>query len=107
MKKDAKTVLKDNTMIIVLIAWVLFAFTDFSDVLNYLGMMFGHASAFANIYTLYFLRSHLALLVICALACTPVAKSRFNFLKDRSFALAQPLLVLFAALVILLPRRNR
>ena len=82
------------TMIIVLIAWVLFAFTDFSDVLNYLGMMFGHASAFANIYTLYFLRSHLALLIICALACTPVAKSRFNFLKDRSFALAQPLLVL-------------
>ena len=36
----------------------------------------------------------LALLVICAVACTPVAKSRFNFLKDRSFALAQPLLVL-------------
>ena len=87
------------TLFIVLLAWVLFAFTDLSEGLGYLGMMFGHASDFANAYTLYFLRTNFVLLLICAFACTPIAKSRFNFLKDRHFELAQPLLVLLMLIV--------
>ena len=33
------------TMFVVLVAWVLFAFTDFSQVLTYLGMMFGTSAS--------------------------------------------------------------
>ena len=87
------------TMFVVLVAWVLFAFTDFSQVLTYLGMMFGRASAFANAYTVYFLCDNFVLLAVCAAACTPIARTRMNFLKNNTFAMARPLLVLLALIV--------
>lgn len=87
------------TMFVVLVAWVLFAFTDFSQVLAYLGIMFGRASAFANAYTVYFLRDNFVLLTVCAAACTPIARTRMNFLKNNTFAMARPLLVLLALIV--------
>ena len=99
LKKTPSWLCRVYTMFIVLIAWVMFAFTDFSQMLNYLGMLFGRASCFANAYTLYFLRDNLMLLIVCAAACTPIASSRFNFLKDDAFAPAQPLLVLLMLVI--------
>lgn len=87
------------TMVLVMIAWVLFANTDIVKAFTYLGMLFGKASSFANGTTLYFLRDNLVLLVICIIACTPVAKTKLNFLKHPGFEWCQPVLVLVMLLV--------
>lgn len=79
------------TIIIVLIAWVLFAFTDLSKAINYLSIMFGGAK-FINAYALYYLRNNIFLFVICIIACTPIAKTKLNILKK--YEILIPVLVL-------------
>lgn len=79
------------TIIIVLIAWVLFAFTDLSKAINYLSIMFGGAK-FINAYALYYLRNNIFLFVICIIACTPIAKTKLNILKKHEILI--PVLVL-------------
>ena len=86
------------TMLVVIIAWVLFAFTDISFALNYLGMMFGGAASFINAEAFWFLRSNLVMMIICAIACTPIAKTKLNIFKRRGFEAAIPLAVLLALL---------
>ena len=61
------------TLVVVLIAWVLFAFTDLSAGLHYLGLMFGSAGVLADQMTWYLFRNNFILLAVCALASTPVA----------------------------------
>lgn len=87
------------TMVLVMIAWVLFANTDIVKAFHYLGMMFGNAASFANGTTLYFLRDNLVLLVICIIACTPVAKTKLNFLNHPGFDWSKPVLVLVMLLI--------
>ncbi len=82
------------TLLIVMIAWVLFAFTDLSQAVNYLLMMFGKASSFVNGTTLFFLRNNFVLLVICAFASTPIAKSKYNILRTDKAEYIYPLLIL-------------
>lgn len=79
------------TGIIVLIAWVLFAFTDLSAAGAYLKIMFGGA-AFANGLSLYYLRDNALLLVVCAIASTPYVSAYFNRLKGTKWELVYPLL---------------
>ena len=86
------------TMLIVIIAWVFFAFTDISQAISYLGMMFGGASCFINSEALFFLRSNLLMMAVCAIACTPIAKSDFNILKMRNFQILTPLFILLGLL---------
>ena len=86
------------TMLVVIIAWVLFAFTDISFALKYLGMMFGGAASFINAEAFWFLRSNLVMMIICAIACTPIAKTKLNIFKRRGFEAAIPLAVLLALL---------
>ena len=82
------------TMLIVLIAWVLFAFTDFSKALSYLAMMFGKAPRIADMTTLYFLRSNFVLLIVCAFASTPLYKTRWHLTEQKWFRYVLPILVL-------------
>ena len=83
------------TMFIVIIAWVLFAFTDISAGLHYLSMMFGSV-CLINKEALFFLRSNALLLTVCIIACTPFAKSRFNILNKKQFSYLVPAAVLLA-----------
>lgn len=87
------------TMLVVIIAWVFFAFTDLSAAVKYLGMMFGAASAFINKEAIFFLRNNLLLLCIAAIACTPFAKTKYNPFNRKTFASLIPLLVLIALIV--------
>ena len=87
------------TMVIVMVAWALFANTDISKALAYIGMMFGHAASFANAASMYYLRDNLVLILICIIACTPVAKTRLNVFRKDSFAWSRPVLVLLMLLI--------
>ncbi len=81
------------TMVIVLIAWVLFAFTDLSKAINYLSLMFG-GTKFINAYTLYYLRDNAFLFIACAIACTPIAKTKWNFISKHELFIPIFVLVL-------------
>ena len=87
------------TMLVVIIAWVFFAFTDISMAVKYLAMMFGGAASFINREALFFLRSNIVMMCACAIACTPVAKTKLNIFKRKGFEAAVPLAVLLALLV--------
>ena len=79
------------TGVIVLIAWVLLAFTDLSAAGAYLKIMFGGA-AFANGLSVYYLRDNALLLIVCAIASTPYVSAWFNRLKGTKWELVYPLL---------------
>ena len=87
------------TLLIVLLAWVLFAFTDFNDGFHYLGLLFGASKSFANDITLYILRNNFVLIIVATLACTPIAKSNYNIFKSTEFQVVQPLLILLGLIV--------
>ncbi|MBQ6223177.1 MAG: MBOAT family protein [Solobacterium sp.] len=98
LKKCPVWVTHFYTMFIVLIAWVFFAFTDFSAGLRYLGVMFGNAPVF-NGLTLDYLRNYLLLFVLCAVASTPLFKNRLNILQNKKLAWTAPVLAALCLLV--------
>lgn len=69
------------TMIIVMVAWALFAHTDLSEAIHYISMMFGNCSSFCNDVTLYYLRNNIVLFIVAIIACTPIAKTKWNIIK--------------------------
>lgn len=69
------------TMLIVCIAWVLFANTDLSKAVHYISMLFGNTGAFANTLTLYYVRNYLFLFVVSCIACTPIVKTKYNIFQ--------------------------
>lgn len=87
------------TMLVVIIAWVFFAFTDISKAISYLGMMFGGASSFINKEALFFLRNNLVLLIIAVVACTPIAKTSLNPFRRQKFSYLIPAAVLCALII--------
>ena len=67
------------TMLIVVIGWVFFSITDMTQMLAYLGSMFGiGGAALWNVKTLYFLRSAGGLLAVSALLSTPWPIRQFD-----------------------------
>ena len=71
------------TMFVVLIAWVLFAFTDMKQVFQYLSLLFGAKGVFANGLTLFYLRNYFVLLIVCVIASMPILKTKWNILQGR------------------------
>lgn len=84
------------TMFIVMIAWVLFAFTDLSQAAQYLSMMFNSTGTFANSMTWFYLRDNAMLLIICVIAATPIAKTKLNIMNKKIGKILEPLLVIAA-----------
>ncbi len=91
LKKCPSFIRHIYTLLIVLIAWVLFAFTDLSKGINYLSLLFG-GTRFINDYALYYLRDNAFLFIVCILACTPIAKTKWNIFKKYEFLV--PLVVI-------------
>lgn len=61
------------TMIVVMLAWVLFSHTDISQAI--------HSISIYNAVTFYYIRNNTFLFMICFIACTPVAKTKWNVFK--------------------------
>ena len=65
------------TLLCVALGWVLFAFEDFGAGFAYLKTMFGGA-VFCNSMALYQLLSYLPLLLLCAVAATPLGTKLYH-----------------------------
>ena len=87
------------TMIIVLLAWVLFAFTDLSEAIHYFGMLFGSTGLFCNLTTLFILRDHGVLMILCLLASTPIFRTKWNIFRKDKMQAVLPFIIVCALLL--------
>ncbi|WP_367891676.1 MBOAT family O-acyltransferase [Holdemania filiformis] len=66
-------------LVLILLGWVLFAFTDLDAGITYLKMMFGWGSvSLINARTLFYLRDYGLLLIIMILASTPLGHQLYE-----------------------------
>ncbi len=73
------------TMVVVMVAWALFAHTDLSEAIHYISMMFGNCYTFCNDVTLYYIRNNIILLIVSIIACTPIVQTKWNILKKHEW----------------------
>ena len=62
------------SLVLIVLGWVIFALTDFSQMKEYLLMMFGGASAFIDGDFKYLAWSRIWVLIACAIGSTPLVK---------------------------------
>ncbi len=62
------------TLLFILIGWVIFAFDSIHDGIGYIMGMFGNNTVAVNGQSLYYLISYLPVLIILAIASTPIMK---------------------------------
>lgn len=86
-------------MVIVLLAWVLFAFTNLSEAIQYFSMMFGSTGSFWNTTTFYILKDHGILLILCAVASTPILKTKLGSLQNTRWDVLKPFMIACAILL--------
>jgi len=85
LKKAPALLARLYTLFLVVVSWAIFALEDFGHLTGYLKVMFGLGgvslvdSAFG-----YYLRSYLPMLVICAVASTPLAAQSYRKLSVRA-----------------------
>lgn len=84
------------TLVMVLIAWVLFAFTNLKEGIAYLKMMFGSTHVLWNSMSLFYLRNHIVLLIACVIACTPILTYIKPFFQKPAVSKLIPILSVLA-----------
>ena len=82
-------------LVLILLGWVLFAFTDLDAGVTYLKMMFGWGSvSLINARTLFYLRDYGLLLIIMILASTPLGHQLYETkIRGRRWEGVMPLLI--------------
>ena len=81
-------------LLLILIGWVIFNFTDFDMMINYFKLMFYNPVIIDDI-ALYFIRDNIVLIIISIIACLPVRLSRLNpFVINKKFEYLMPLIIL-------------
>ena len=73
------------TLLCVAVSWVLFAFEDISKGFEFLKVLLGGA-AFCNGAAVYQLLSYLPLLLLCAVAATPLGKKLYHKINEKCSA---------------------
>ncbi len=74
LKKMPAAVGHIYTLLLVIISWVIFAIEDLSRAFAYIGAMFGGSGILADPTSFYMLATNAALLIILAVAATPLPK---------------------------------
>lgn len=85
------------TMFFVIMGWALFYFTDMNALWTFIKSAFGSGAALYDLTAVSTFQTNLWLLIVCAVASTPVPSIAYNFLcrKSNIFAsVTQPLLVI-------------
>ena len=82
LKKAPALVGHIYTLLCVAVSWVLFAFEDLGAGWSYFRAMFGGAT-FCNSASLYQLLSYLPLLLLCAVAATPIGAKLYRKLNEK------------------------
>lgn len=81
-------------LLLILIGWVIFNFTDFDMMINYFKLMFCNPVIIDDI-ALYFIRDNIILIIISIIACLPVRLSRLNpLVMNKKFEYLMPLIIL-------------
>ncbi len=94
LKRIPAVVRQIYALILILIGWVIFNFTDFDMMINYFKLMFYNPVIIDNI-SLYFIRDNIVLIIISIIACLPVRLSRLNpFVINKKFEYLMPLIIL-------------
>lgn len=95
LKKCPNWIAHVYTLVLVLISWVIFSIEDLSQLSQYLQVMFGfNGVPLSNELTLFYLRNNALILIILAIACTPLVKHYYNlYIKDTNLEWIKPLLV--------------
>ncbi len=84
LKKAPSFVSHAYTLICVLFGWVLFAFEDFGALMDFLRLMLGLSGApFINQSSVYMLSSNALMLIIMAVASTPLVKNLYQKLLEK------------------------
>jgi len=79
IKKIPRPVQHILTMLLIMIGWNIFYFTDFSRLTQSFGILFGFGgTGFSNEQTSIMLLNNLPLLLICAIGCTPIPQAIGN-----------------------------
>lgn len=71
------------TGLCVLVGWVLFAFEDIGRGISYLGAMFGVGAPLGGSTAMYQLTSYLPLLIVCAVAATPLGSEIYKKINTK------------------------
>ena len=88
------------TMLLVMVSWAIFAMEDFSRLGSYLRVMFGLGGApLADAAFGYYLRSYLPVLVVAAIASTPLAATLWRKLPERAAQVLGTLAILAGLLL--------
>ena len=83
------------TLFLVLVSWAIFAVEDFGHMGAYLGAMFGMApGGLTNDNVGYYFSSYLPMLIIAAVASTPLAAKVWSKLPEKAVKLVLPVLLL-------------
>lgn len=78
---------------VIMIGWAIFYFTDITELGLFFKSAFGIGSSLYNFMTWSVFVNNLWLIIICAIACTPIPAVIFRQLSEkRFFAVAEPIL---------------
>lgn len=79
IKKIPRPVQHVVTLLLIMIGWNIFYFTDFSRLTESFRVLFGFAGAgFSNEQTSILLLNNLPLAILCAIGCTPIPQAIGN-----------------------------
>lgn len=92
LKKSPGWVRHVYTIFVFLIGWVLFAFTDLNAIGGYLSSLFFASGVLADGRAWFYLRDNMVLLIVSAIACTPIAKTGWNILNTEKGEVLVPVL---------------
>ena len=88
------------TLALVALGWMLFQFTDMSDLGNFFAGLFAFQNLRASTDATYQILSHLPLLIIGFIACLPVARNLFEKWKDKKGFIVLESILIICALVL-------
>lgn len=88
------------TLLLVCLGWMLFQFTDMSELMAFFGCLFSFGNFAASADATYEILSHLPILIIGFLACLPTAKNLFEKWKDKKGFLVIECILVVGALLL-------
>ena len=95
LKKTPAVVQHLYTLFYLLVSWALFAVEDFGRMGVYLAAMFGSAGGgLADSAVGYYLRSYLPMLLVAAVASTPLAVRVWEKIPEKAVKIVLPILLL-------------
>jgi len=73
------------TMFFVIIGWAIFDFTNFAEMISFIGRLFTLQNGFVSENGLYLAVSYLPILIVGALACLPIWKKLYYKVSEKKF----------------------